>query len=74
MAKKQEMKSPPPPNTVKELEETLADAQADLEQARTELTQMEDEQLRGLINEEIEAILEEIALLEEALELARGQK
>jgi len=56
-----------PWNTTQELRETLADAKADLEAARAELLQTKDAALRAIIDEEIAAIMEEIALLEDEL-------
>jgi len=60
--------APTPRDTIQELEETLADARADLELARADLGQAAGEQLKGLISEEIDALLEEIAILEGELQ------
>ncbi|MDR2733132.1 MAG: hypothetical protein LBC99_00645 [Spirochaetota bacterium] len=60
---------PAPQDTTQELKETLIDAQASLDAARAELLQTEDAAIRTIIGEEIDAIMEEIALLKEELRL-----
>jgi hypothetical protein len=55
---------------MKEIGEARSDARANLDLARADLEQAGDPELAALINEEIDALLEEITLLEEELVLA----